>query len=72
MNGIRELRAAVAAKGFDVSVNQAGPLLEQLARRGEVKIIHARGAFLVGWNNVILAKGDTIFLAALRCAGEMP
>lgn len=68
LNELRELRAAVNAAGFSLEVNQAGPLLEQMAREhGDIRILTGNdGRFNVEWSGAY-GVADSILEAAMRC-----
>jgi len=61
----RDLRTIVAAAGFDLSVNQAGPLLEQMMEWGDVSLVYDDGQRWVHWCG-FCATGETLYIAALK------
>lgn len=50
-NEQREFRRMVVEQGFQLSTNQAGPLLEQMLKKNDtMKLYHLDGDFFVEWN----------------------
>lgn len=73
----KETLLAIRAAGFEVAVNQAGPLLEQMARDGRVAIYSRTGSrsFTVEWSgakrlNLSIGNGSSIFEAAVGAIAE--
>lgn len=69
---IRERMRIVAAAGFKVEVNQAGPLLEQMLKGGDITLRRDEDeSFCVLWNGqqklVARGRGMSVFEAALNC-----
>lgn len=67
--------AAVKAAGFVVSVNQAGPLLEQMTTQGGVVAYKVNGRYTVEWYggarlNTAVGRGTSIFEAAVNAVTE--
>ncbi len=66
----RDLVREVTRLGWNVSVHQAGPLLEQMATYGHVTLSRSNeGTFSVVWmvGLAVGGKGTSVFEAAMDC-----